>query len=648
VQAHKTIVPILFLILALTAHAHTNVSPYIRIRSQGTNAARSAQGWSSFIHRPDNDTFYFVCALTPSYSKSNKAGRMAENLFGRIVRGNKWDVASLSISGSGVEGRNPKDEFLADYFGLPRDFKGELFLKPRIDNFIAAFDGYFGFDNLIPGLWMRIQAPITYTRWDLNICEYIECLGSANHQPGYFNNSVVFGVEDPAGTYAQAFGVARDNLLKSFTDYVVCGATPILGKDVMFHHLKSARFLPAGDRKRRKGALADLHCTWGYDAWQTDWYYVSLGLAIVIPTGNRPEGTYAFEPIVGNGHHLEFGGLISSKITMWHDTHENQTLDLTINAHITHLFATHQRRTFDLKEKPNSRYMLAQKMTTSVNNLFVNTNAGNTAGSVEPLLQFDNVFMPVANISTVDVNVSVGWQTDAIIMLTYAKQNMNWDIGYNIWGHGCESIQLCSGAAHLIENNHWSLKGDAHVYGFSGTETAPSIDPIALSPSQSKATISHGTNNFTSTNTSLGGIDGIRPTRNPGVDDRAFARKTTGAAGIAQSINDRPDNLGQQTQTSKAPETILVDDLDLVGAQTKGLSHSFFAGFCYMWREYKPNYQPYISAGGQAEFHKVDCFCSNEDQHNCTLCFRPQDCSSCRFCGLSQWTIWIKGGISFD
>jgi len=637
-----------FFFLSQHAIANLNVSPYIRIRSQGTNAARAIQGWTQFIHRSNHDTFYTIFAVTPSYTKSNKAGYLAENLFGHVVRGSKWDVASLTISGSGVEKRNSQCDLLADYFGLPRDFKSEIFLKPRIDNFIGELDWYIGFDNIIPGLWLRLHAPITYTRWDLNYCEYIECPGESNHQPGYFNDIVTFGIENPIGTYANAFGVARNKLLKCFTDYIVCKSTPDLGKTITFKHLNYARFIPAKNKKRRHGAIADMHIDLGYDVWHTEKYHIGLGASIVVPTGNRPEGIYAFEPIVGNGHHWEFGGLMSSQVRLWQDIDEHQELNLCIYAKITHLFSTQQKRTFDLKNKPNSRYMLAQKMTPNIQNLFTNNLPGDVSGSMIPTAQFDKVFMPVANFSTIDVDVSVGWQSDAVIMLTYTKDDMAWDAGYNIWGHGCESIFYNKKSTCVLEDDIWTLKGDAQVYGFSGNATAPAIDPVALSPSQSNATITRGTNNFTSTNTSLGGICGIRPTRNPGIDDPEFARKTANASGIAQNINDRPDNIGLQTKTSHNPIAFTIDDLDIEGAATKGLSHSFFAGFCYTWREYKPNYKPYICVGGQAEFHKSDNFCAIQNKHTCTINKRVQECSSCRFCGISQWSIWLKGGLSFN
>jgi len=637
--------------------SNTNVSPYIRIRSQGTNGARTTQGITQFMHHTHSNTYADahthkkklitpLFMITPTYTKSNKASRIAESLFGRVVRTSSWDIAKLAVSGSGVSDRNPQCELLADYFGLPRDFKSQIILKPRIDNFIADLDLFIACNKVL-GLWARIRAPIVYTRWDLNYDECVFNTGMAPHQPGYFNDAVTLGTESQSGTYADAFGVARDNLLSSFTDYVARQKVPNLGSTVRFRPLKFARFTLPKDKKRSKGAIADLHVAIGYDVWRTDTYHLGFGIAFVAPTGNRPEGVYAFEPMVGNGHHWEAGGIISGHYRLVHDEKENHALDLCIDARITHLFSTRQKRTFDLKGKPNSRYMLASKMKHTTESLFANALPGDVSGSTAPPAQFDNMFMPVANLSTVDANVSGGFQADATFMFAYTKDNVTWDAGYALWGRSCESIQLCAETACTLNNHLWVLKGDAHVYGFSADVTPPTLHPIALSPSQTQATITQGTNTFTSLDTDRGGCNATRPTRNPGVDSPAFARQTAGADGQNKNINDRPDNLGLQTKTSTDPVRITVNDFDVVGAQTKGLSHSFFAGFCYAWDTYDAAYMPFIGAGGQAEFHTIDRFCTVPDVHTCSITQRPQECSSCRFCGISQWSVWLKAGITY-
>lgn len=629
----KQILMVLCIIFNDSTRTHT--TPFISIRPQGTNAARALQGWCQYIFQVSkNNTFNTLFTLTTAYTKSNKSGSLAKNLFGENIQKSKWDNASFFIAGSGVEERNKNYDFLADYFGLARDFKSKVFLAPRVDNFIIELDWSLQVDPLCSGLWMRVRVPLTYTKWRLHYQECIIDKGTANHQPGYFNESVTFGIENPAGTYNNAFGVSRDALVQSFSDYASYKKTPNLGRKVQYNALQNAQFLPSESEKNNLFKPADIHINIGYDVWQSSWYHAGLGFALVIPTGNSPKGTYVFEPMVGNNHHWECGGFLTGHVELWHNKTHTQTCTLYSTACITHLFSTKQHRTFDLKNKPNSRYMLAQKMTSNVNRLFVNSTPGNVDDSIPVTLQFDNVFTPVANISTIPVNVSIGWQADAVVMLQYVKDVWSWNIGYNIWGRSCESICYKPSSDDTLQSHIWALKGDAHVYGFSGRETAPNLDPIALSATQSHATITRGTNNFTSINTNLGGINGIRPTRNPGADNALFARAESNATSNLDNINDRPDNLGLQTMTSKNPYVITKNNLDIDGAKSKGLSHSFFAGFCYKWHHEHLDYIPYISTAGQAEFNKNDC---------------PKNTSNnCKFCGISQWSVWLKGGIYFN
>src|SRR5690606_38516653 len=128
-----------------------------------------------------------------------------------------------------------------------------------------------------------------------------------------------------------------------------------------------------------------------------------------------------------------------------------------------HLFKAKQTRTFDLKGKPNSRYMLAERL-------------ASTTGATVPVLEntavaFDGTYSPVANFSTRDCKVSIGVQGDVVAMFTYTVRGFSWDLGYNFWGMSSEKISLscdddssCPARVPFAENT-WALKGDASVYG---------------------------------------------------------------------------------------------------------------------------------------------------------------------------------------
>ena len=93
-----------------------------------------------------------------------------------------------------------------------------------------------------------------------------------------------------------------------------------------------------------------------------DEYHAGIALRVVIPTGTHVNGEYVFQPIVGNGHHWELGANGNIYVLLWEN--ESQTKKLTGHAlaNLTYMFKTSQMRCFDLFDKPNSQYMLAQRL----------------------------------------------------------------------------------------------------------------------------------------------------------------------------------------------------------------------------------------------------------------------------------------------
>ena len=80
-------------------------------------------------------------------------------------------------------------------------------------------------------------------------------------------------------------------------------------------------------------------------------------LVLVIPTGNKNNGEFVFQPIVGRGKY--FGIMFGSSLGI--DLWENATGDMDIRYelanHFEWLFKNNQKRSFDLKNRPWSRYL---------------------------------------------------------------------------------------------------------------------------------------------------------------------------------------------------------------------------------------------------------------------------------------------------
>jgi len=127
------------------------------------------------------------------------------------------------------------------------------------------------------------------------------------------------------------------------------------------------------------------------------------------------------------------------------------------------MFKTRQCRTFDLVDKPLSRYMLAMQFTTDVEYL---TTGSDISVSTAPSAQFNNLFTPVANITTIAVDASYAAQGEAILKFAYTRCNFQSDLGYDFWGRSCAKIiKRCQCLPYPFTDNVWGPKGDAFVYG---------------------------------------------------------------------------------------------------------------------------------------------------------------------------------------
>src|SRR5207253_7517276 len=92
------------------------------------------------------------------------------------------------------------------------------------------------------------------------------------------------------------------------------------------------------------------------------------------------------------------------------------------------------------------------KMGAPVTNLFVSATSG-TISDIVPTAQFQNVYTPLANLTTFDVEVRVAAQIDAVAMIDIQWCDWNIDFGYNYWAKTCQRIKPCNIAAIPFDGN---------------------------------------------------------------------------------------------------------------------------------------------------------------------------------------------------
>lgn len=571
--------------------------------------------------------------VTAEFTKTFNALSISQNIFGPALLNNGCCQA-FNVSGSSVTNRSSTD-LLADNFGLPVDFQSTVNINPCVTNFIGDLQGYLRLDRYLNGLYFYIHAPITNTKWNLHVCEDIGNPGEQDYPLGYFG----------PGTIGTA------NLLHSFTDYIsgqdvptLSGTTP-LGASFTesYNALEYARFAVSPCGSRTKSGLADLRMWLGYDWFNCERYSLGIGVIVAAPTGNKPDARYVFNPVIGNGHFWELGGLVKADGIFWQNCDGSHRLCGFTQANFTHMFRSQQQRTFDLQDKPLSRYMLAAQFEPNGSSPFLYGNplVGETTGSTLSDYRFAGTYAPVANLTTFCVDVSVNIQIDWVAMLTYSHHNLSVDLGYELWYRGCEKVSPSCDLSGMITPNTWALKGDASMFGFAATAN-PNLpifnnQAVALGATESDATIFAGTN---------AGL--TNPSNNPGIDNAEFAvaGNSAGTEFIPLKNNtatidvNTPINV-VQTRTSIQSVFLTGDDVNVCNAQTKGFSNKLFLHASYAWDCVCWN--PYLGAGAMGEFstNGTNCNSSCSSESDCT------SASSCTNVAFSQWGVWIKGGFVF-
>jgi hypothetical protein len=590
-----------------SCNATQPLANYLSIRSQGINAARRLAGTIQYTHLDADCTPWGYFSITPEYSKSFDHKKINRLLFGDTA----CKETQITVSGSLVPNRGEND-WLAEYLYLPPDFQSSLRFKPTIDNFVFDIDLYLSLSEWWDGVYVALYAPFVHTRWDLHMQECIHNPGDQGYPGTYFspqpitrnqlqNNVTQFmnGVRLPAVVQPKSFDLAAT----ATTPQVTIALDPLEHAKMDCAH-------------RSRSGMSEIRFITGWDFCVTPESHMGLALNVSAPTGNRPTGEYLFEPIIGNGHHWELSGGFNGHWTVWQREDECASVTFFIDSVVGHFFNAMQHRTFDLKNKPFSRYMLAERMDFSVTSTSLPNSlnyAGFTASRPGPDGQFVNEFTPVANITNITVSVGVDVIADLTALATVHWNALSWDIGYEFWARTCDDISLKPNVnPPLIQS--WSLKGDSFVFGIN--DTVPEQPVIALSASESQATIHAGTNVIPNAST----FDAAAS--NPSIDNPVAAQ--TGITPLSAYT-------GAPINTSVDPIYINIpQDLDACGARTAGMSSKLFTHLQYNGDPEKHcAWIPFIGIGGEVEWahtgKKYDCLRTN----------------------VSQWGVWVKGGIAF-
>ena len=311
------------------------------------------------------------------------------------------------------------------------------------------------------------------------------------------------------------------------------------------------------DGRRKRTRVAEVEVKIGYDYIDCETCHLDSYFGVLIPASRRPKGEFVFEAIPGHNFHggFLFGG--SYGFLAWENCDKHIYVEIDTNSR--YLIRNTQTRSFDLKNRPWSRYMLTIKDRDAAEEIAKSSD-------LEDALKF---LTPGINIFTRKVRVHPRFAFNINTSFVYESCGFHAELGYNFWARQGEKVKL---------KDKWE-EGPAIVH--------LDIDSLNLDIGDSplnSATIVNRLSNV--------GNDNIGTTGNP-------SNNTPPLASCGVPYRDSTDG------TDENITIIRQQDLNLQSAAHPcATSHLVFLSAGYHWDEC--SYPIYAGLGGSYEFSAVN------------------------------------------
>lgn len=164
--------------------------------------------------------------------------------------------------------------------------------------------------------------------------------------------------------------------------------------------------------------IAHIQIAFGTTVLSTPFAYASSYSGISIPTHKKITNKTMFEAQAGYNGHVGIIWGLNLQAPLTNENAHLQTL-FVINLENNFLIRNHQYRTFDLKEKPWSRYITMRKKD-----------------------QTTDITTPGVNVLTHIARVSPHALVDFSSGIRFSYKAIELDLGYGLWAHGGETIKL--------------------------------------------------------------------------------------------------------------------------------------------------------------------------------------------------------------
>ncbi len=278
------------------------------------------------------------------------------------------------------------------------------------------------------GFFFEVSLPIEHVRNEMNLCEQvIEDGGGVDGCPGTSVSTVSCNPCCPVTTLDCVLSCsnAQPNMISAFAQEcfkfgrIENGCCPTdCNSNSSCNTTKTS---VAGAELRLGYQILDCE-NYNWDGW----------FGVVLPSGNTPKGIRVFEPIVGYNNHWGIETGTSFDVVFWEHDCEDRNFVFAFDCHGLYLFNKTEVRSFDLKNKPWSRYM---QMYAS------KEQAQEAANSADPNTQL-RLGVPGINVLTQCVRVKPHFSRTFNWGFIYNHCQFRGELGYNFYAREAECVEL--------------------------------------------------------------------------------------------------------------------------------------------------------------------------------------------------------------
>lgn len=179
------------------------------------------------------------------------------------------------------------------------------------------------------------------------------------------------------------------------------------------------------DGKKMKTGIADIDLKLG-NSYTCNNFSSHPFIGLIIPTGNKTNSQFLFEPIVGNNKHFALQAGVFNFLEI------KNNLFIYLYANISYLFKNKQIRMFDLIDKDWSRYMMIYSSPSAALKAF------NNAGTPEN----GDKGSPGINYFTRECEVSPNLEFQSTFRIWFIKNQIKNELGLSLFARSAEDINF--------------------------------------------------------------------------------------------------------------------------------------------------------------------------------------------------------------